>query len=86
MGDAGHVTPDVFTAVVDARILETEEGDLDELATAERHKASILGGDAKLEEIKLVDVLEERACVCEDLACRLATDAEIGVDEQLLNG
>ena len=57
--DAGHVAADVLAAVVDARILEAEEGDLDELAGAQRHVLRILGGDAELEEVELVDVLEE---------------------------
>lgn len=80
VGDTGHVAPHVLAAIVDARILQAEECDLDELAAAERHKAGIFGGDAKLEKIELVDIFQECASGCEDFAGGVASDAEIGED------
>ena len=71
----GHEAPHVLATVVDARVLETEEGDLDELAGAQRHVLCILCGNAELEEVELVDVLEECSGVGKDLARRIATDA-----------
>ena len=84
--DAGHVATDVLAAVVDARVLETEEGDFDELTGAQRHVLRVLGGDAELEEVELVDVLEECSGVSEDLARRIAADANGAVlANELLN-
>lgn len=86
MGNPRHVASDVFTAIVDARIQESEKGDLDELATTERHKAGILGGDAKFKEVELVDVLEKRTGVCKNPARRVAADAAIDADEHSVGG
>ena len=76
VGDAGHVASYVLAAVVDARVLEAEEGNLDELASAQRHVLRVLGGDAELEEVELVDILQESSGVGEDLARRISADAE----------
>ena len=59
MTDARHIATDILATIVDARILQAEESDLDELASAQRHVPRIFSSDAELEEVELVDVLEE---------------------------
>ena len=76
MGNARHVAADILTAVVDTRILQAEEGNLDELASAQRHVPRILGSDAKLQEVELVDVLQERTRICQYSSGRRATNTE----------
>ncbi len=77
MNDARHVAADILTAVVNARVLEAEEGDLDELASAQRHVPCILSSDAELEEVELVDVLEEGPRVGENFARRITADTDL---------
>ena len=73
--DTGHVASDILATVVDARILEAEEGDFDELTSTQRHVPRILSSDAELKEVELVDVLQECSSIGDDLACRIAANA-----------
>ena len=75
MTDARHVAPDILATVVNARVLETEEGDLDKLASAQRHVPRVFSSDAELEEVELVDILEEGSRVSDDLAGGIAANA-----------
>ena len=81
MTDARHVAAHVLAAVVDARVLKAKEGDFNEFTSAQRHVPGIFSSDTELEEVELVDVLQEGAGVGNDLACRIAPNADGNVSE-----
>lgn len=54
-----HVTPDILAPIVDARVLKSEEGGLNEFASAEVHGTRIFGRDSKFQEVELIQIFEE---------------------------
>lgn len=75
MWDTSHEGADVAAPVVDAGVEKREEGQLEELAAAQRHQASVLVRDAELEVVEHVQVLQERARVGDDLVHAMTLEA-----------
>ena len=71
-----HRGADVAATIVGTRAEESNEGEIEEFPSTQRHDTRILVGGTELKVVEHIEVLQEGTSVGEELCCAMALDVK----------